>query len=109
VDINLIIAALSAHPQIQVLIQSIYPYLPVVAREGEGLYNDFVSYVVEGKWVELDACVWQKMTEEERSELSKSILIDARKAVDNQYRRSKTSKEVAIKVASSILLALIKV
>jgi len=106
-DTNALIAALSAHPQIQMLIQVIQPYLPVIAREGDSLYHDFISYAVEGKWTELDAAVWEKMTEEERSVLAKSVLNEAREAVDNQYRRQKTAKETGIKVATSLLLAMI--
>jgi len=107
-DINLIIAALGANPQVQMLLQTIQPYLPVISREGESLYADFISYAVEGKWTELDSVVWEKMTEEERTVLANSVLYEARQAVDNQYNRNKTAKEVAVKVATSILLALLK-
>jgi hypothetical protein len=106
-DINTIIAVLSSHPQIQMLLQTIQPYLPVIAREGQSLYEDFISYSVEGKWTELDAKVWEKMTEDERDSLANSVLYEARQAVDNQYRRNKQAKEAAIKVATSILLAMI--
>ena len=106
-EINTIITALSSHPQVQMLIQTIQPYLPLIAREGESMYNDFVSYAVEGKWTELDSAVWEKMTEEERSELARSVLIEAREAVDNQYRRAKLAKEAAIKVATSLLLSML--
>jgi hypothetical protein len=106
-DINVIIAALSSHPQLQMLIQTIQPYLPVISREGQGMYDDFISYVVEGKWTELDSAVWEKMTEEERSALAKTVLYEARQAVDNQFRREKVAKETAVKVATSILLAML--
>jgi hypothetical protein len=107
-DLNAIIAALSAHPQVQMLLQSIQPYLPVLAREGQSLYEDFISYAVEGKWTELDIVVWQKMTEEERDALADSVLKEARIAVDNQYSRNKQAKETAIKVATALLLSLLR-
>ena len=106
-DINAIIVALSSFPKIQVLLQTINPYLSVIAREGETMYLDFVSYAVEGKWIELDSLVWEKMTQNERDALANEVLYEARRAVDNQYTRNKTAKEVAVKVATSILLAMI--
>ena len=106
-DINVIIAALGSHPQIQMLLQTINPYLPLISREGQSLYDDFIAYAVEGKWTELDSVVWEKMTDDERDALADSILVEARQAVDNQYRRNKEGKEIALKVATSILLALL--
>jgi len=106
-DINTIIAALASHPQMQMLLQTIQPFLPVISREGQSLYDDFISYAVEGKWTELDSAVWEKMTDDERDALASSVLVEARQAVDNQYGRNKTAKEVALKVATSILLSLL--
>jgi len=106
-DINTIIAALASYPQIQMLLQTIQPFLPVISREGQTFYDDFISYAVEGKWTELDSVVWEKMTDDERDTLANSVLIEARRAVDNQYGRNKTAKEVALKVATSILLSIL--
>ena len=106
-DIDLIIAALKAHPQIQMLLQAIQPYLPVIMREGESLFSDFVSYAVDGKWPELDRAVWAKMTQEERDKLAATVLEEARDAVDNQFRRNKEAKKAAIQVATALLTALL--
>lgn len=106
-QIDLIIAGLQSHPQVQLLIQTIRPYIPVIIREGQDFYEDFISYAVEGKWTELDQKAWSKMTEEERDELSAEILAEARDAVENQFRRNKLAKEIAFKVATSLLSTLL--
>jgi hypothetical protein len=106
-DIDLLIAGLQAHPQVQLLLSTIRPYLPVIIREGESFYNDFISYAVEGKWTELDESVWTKMTEEEKDALSNQVLIEARESVDNQFSRNKTAREVAFKTATSIISAML--
>jgi len=102
-DITLLLAGLQSHPQVQLLVSSIQPYMPVIMREGEDFYEDFISYAVKGKWTELDDAVWSKMTEEERDKLSNEVLIEARKAVDNQFRRNELAKEAAFKVATSLI------
>ena len=106
-DVELLIAGLQSHPQVQMLISSIRPYLPVIIREGQAFYDDFISYAIEGKWTELDSVAWSKMTEEERDELSNEILVEARQSVDNQFRRNKLAKEIAFKVATSMLAAML--
>lgn len=107
-NLELIIAGLQAHPQIQLLISVIRPYLPLIIREGESFYNDFISYAVDGKWTKLDEMAWSKMTEEERDILSDKVLVEARNAVDNQFSRNKFAKEMALKAASSILATVLK-
>jgi len=106
-NIDTIIGALESHPQIQMLLLTIKPFLPVIIREGKTAYEDFLSYSVEGKWVELDQKMWSKMTEDERDVLSSQVLEEARQSVDNQYQRDKTARETAIKIASALLLAIL--
>ena len=106
-NIDLIINALEMHPEVQMLLKTIRPYLPVIVRGGQTVYEDFISYAVEGKWTELDQKMWGQMTEDERDALSSQVLVEARRAVDNQYERDKLAKQTALKVASALLLAIL--
>ena len=103
IGIDSLIAALSNYPEAQVLIQTIEPFIPLIMREGTGVYNDFISYAVDGKWTELDEEMWAKMTEDERDKLSDNILQDARIAVDNQYQRNLLARQMAFKIVTSML------
>jgi hypothetical protein len=103
ISIESIIDALSNHPEAQTLIKTIQPFIPLIIREGSVIYEDFISYAVEGKWTELDEAMWAKMTEDERDQLSDQILQEARVAVDNQYQRNLLARQMAFKVATSLL------
>jgi len=102
-NIDIIIEALKLNPEVKLIITTIQPYLPILMREGQSFYEDFISFVVDGKWTELDEIAWAKMTEEERDELSNSVLIEAREAVDKQFKRERLAKEISFKVAISLL------
>lgn len=98
-----LIVSLAKFPEVQMLLQTIQPFIPLILREGQNSYNDFISYAVEGKWTDLDIAMWEKMTEDERDLLSNQILRDARIAVDNQFQRNTLAKKMAFKVALSLL------
>jgi len=106
-NIDLLISALDASPEVKLIITTLKPYLPMLMREGQEFYDDFISFVVDGKWTELDAVAWEKMTEDERDELSDTILIEARAAVDKQFKREKLAKEISFKVAIALLTFII--
>lgn len=107
ISIDDVIAALENYPEAQMLVKVVRPYIPLIMREGTHVYMDFIRYATQGQWVELDRAMWEKMTEDERDKLSEQILLDARRVVDNQYRRNKLAKEIGVKITTSLLLALL--
>jgi len=107
ISIDVLIASLANYPEAQVLVQTIEPFIPLIMREGMNIYNDFISYAEEGKWTELDEAMWEKMTEDERDKLSNQILQEARISVDNQYRRNLLARQIAFKVATSMLTVIL--
>jgi len=107
ISIDSIISALADFPETQALIQIIQPFIPLIIREGQNAYNDFVMYASDGRWAELDNAMWEKMTEDERDLLSNKVLMDARIAVDNQFQREKLAKQITIKIVTSLLSVLL--
>ena len=103
ISIDMLIASLANYPEAQVLIQTIEPFIPLIMREGVNIYEDFISYAAEGKWTELDEAMWEKMTEDERDKLSNQILQEARRTVDNQYQRNLLARQMAFKIATSLI------
>lgn len=106
-DITDIIDLIKNDPKIASIIDILKPFIPIIKRHGIDVYNDVVKYAINGEWTELDKVMWSKMNDEERDALSTQILSDAREAVDREFERRKTAREVAIKLATTVLTSLL--
>lgn len=98
---------LGNNENVKIVVETLRPFFPVLKRESEELVDEFIDFVVKGEWTEVDRLMWEKMTDDERDQLSQEVLSEARDAVDAAFRRNEFAKQVAFKVATSLLTALL--
>jgi hypothetical protein len=102
-----LLSLLENDPQVQAVAQAVLPYIPVMKRMGEEFYTDVLRYATNGMWNDADRLVWEKMTDEEREQLSLHVLSEARDAVDRQYERDSFMKQSALNIAMKLLMSLL--
>lgn len=106
-DISTLLTTLQAQPQVSVIVEALTPFLPAIKREGQEFASDLITTITHSDWSEVDALAWSKMTDDERDTLSNQVLKDARVAVDAEYERKTLARQIAFKVATSLLTSLL--
>ena len=85
------------------------PYLPALAREGQGVFDGFLKHTMEKDWAELDKLMYQRMTVEERRELDTEVLSGARQACIDKVNRIQLAKDIGFKIALRLLMMAVAV
>lgn len=94
-----ILDLINENPELMAVIDSIKIYLPTLNRENnKQLYDQFVENAYQCNWIELDKLMFPFMTEEEKSNLSVSVLENARKTVERIIVAEKITKAIFLKI-----------
>lgn len=91
----------------QDILRIIGPYLPALRRVSDEVYEGFLKYFQNKEWEEIDALLYEKMTDEERKDLLDSVYQGAREAAIARFERIKLEKELAWKILTSILIKIV--
>ena len=102
-----VIDSLEADPKTQAVVAVLTPFLGAMKREGQEFANDLIQQLLIADFASVNELAWSKMTEEERDAYSDVVLKEAMAEVDRQFELQKMAKEMAFKVASSLLTMLL--
>lgn len=91
----------------QDVLRIIGPYLPVLRRASDEVYEGFLKHFNNREWESIDLLLYEKMTKEERADLLDSVYQDARAAAIARFERIKLEKELAWKILTSILIKVV--
>lgn len=86
------------------LIGLLKPYLPALARSGQGVFDGFIQHTMDKNWAEIDKLMYEKMTVEEREELDKDVLSGARQACIDKVERIQLAKDIGFKIALRLVM-----
>jgi hypothetical protein len=89
------------------LVDVVKPFLPALSREGPELLETFVQYLKNADWRALDACMYERMTPEERRQLEDETYAAALAAARAQFRRKELINEMSMKLAMRLLTLLL--
>jgi hypothetical protein len=74
------------------------PYLPVLARVGEDVYESFLKHLFDLDWVRIDELLYASMTAKEREVLDTQVYQAAFNAALSKYRNKELLKEILVKI-----------
>jgi hypothetical protein len=94
-------------PAVQSVIAALEPYIPVLRREGLKFAQDFIVLATQGGWVAAMESAWPKMTEQERDNASRVMLIEAQEAVDDAFESNVLAKEISLKLVYALMMMLL--
>ena len=95
------------NPRYKAVLDVIDPFLPVLARAGKEVTENFVKHASERNWQRIDAEMYALMTEDERDKLSEQVLVNARAAALEAYENQQAWSQDLFRVVLSVLLSLI--
>lgn len=89
------------------IVEVLKPFIPVIIREGESFMSQVIDCAACGDWTQIDKIAYEKMTEDERDDLSSQILSDARDSVDREFARNVRVRKILFQVATRLLIMVI--
>ena len=100
-DVGDILKRFEGNEVIAAVLPAIEFYIPALARaNNQGLEDRFTTLVGQQNWTEVDRMMWTMMREGERDKLSKQVLEQARKKV-NQLKSRHQQKDTCFLVLTS--------
>lgn len=83
------------------------PYLPALARAGQGLFDGFIKHAMDRDWASVNKLMYEHMTTTERRELEDQAIADLRQAAIDRYDRIELTKDLGFKLALKVIMLII--
>lgn len=94
-------------PAIEAVVDLVGPFMPVLKRLGKDGLEAFMNNSSTGDFTRVTTELYEKLTEDERDQLSDAVLADAQKAVNDAFRERRDLQQQVLRVAMAVALSLV--